>query len=114
MESPPTQYQSAFLDFAALASLQRMRFVTRHQIEGVYSGRHQSRGQGGAGEFLDFREYVEGEDLRRVDWKVLARTGRAYVRLYRDETNLSCTMVLDASESMRFGDGTGSRSALTQ
>jgi len=84
-----------------------MRFVTRTQIEGSYSGRHRSRQQGGAAEFVDYREYVEGEDLRRLDWKVLARTGRAYTRLYQDETNLLCTIVIDASSSMLFGSPSG-------
>jgi uncharacterized protein (DUF58 family) len=86
-----------------------MRFVTRHQIEGSYTGRHRSKTKGGAGEFVDYREYVEGEDLRRLDWKVLGRTGRAYVRLFQDETNLLCTMVLDASASMLFGGHRGGR-----
>ena len=49
----------------------------RHRIEGSYSGKHQSHAQSGAGEFVDYREYASGEDLRRLDWKVLARTGRA-------------------------------------
>ncbi|MGQ9651241.1 MAG: DUF58 domain-containing protein [Phycisphaerae bacterium] len=103
MSAPPTESRSRYLDLRALASLEHMRFTTRHRIEGVYSGRHQSRLQGGAGEFVDFREYVEGEDLRRLDWKVLARTGRAYLRLYQDETNLLCTLAIDASGSMLFG-----------
>lgn len=91
-----------FLDLRALAALEQLRFVTRQRIEGAYSGRHQSRQQGGAAEFADFREYTDGEDLRRLDWKVLARTGRAYVRLYQDETNLVGTLVVDASGSMQF------------
>src|SRR5438876_7779408 len=94
---------SRFLELHALAALQHMRFATRHQIEGSYSGRHRSQQQGGAAEFVDFREYSPGEDLRRLDWKVLARTGRPYVRLYQDETNLLCTIVIDASASMSFG-----------
>ncbi|HSI32390.1 MAG: DUF58 domain-containing protein [Phycisphaerae bacterium] len=102
-----------FLDLKALGALAHMRFVTRQQIEGAYSGRHRSRQQGGAAEFADYREYVEGEDLRRLDWKVLARTGRAYIRLFQDETNLSCTMVLDASASMTFaGTRRGGQSKL--
>jgi uncharacterized protein (DUF58 family) len=100
-----TRPASRFLDLRALAALQHLRFATRQQIEGTYSGRHPSRRLGGAGEFADFREYTEGEDLRRLDWKVLARTGRAYIRLFQDETNLSCTLVLDASGSMQFGTG---------
>lgn len=99
-----TEAASRFLDLKALATLAHMRFATRHRIEGSYSGRHRSRQQGGAGEFVDFREYTPGEDLRRLDWKVLARTGRRYLRLYQDETNLLCTIAIDASGSMRFGE----------
>jgi len=94
---------SPFLDMHALASLARMRFTTRQRIEGAYGGRHHSRVPGGAGEFSDFREYGEGDDFRRVDWKVLSRTGRAYVRVFHDETNLRCLVVIDASRSMQFG-----------
>ena len=94
--SPPPR--GRFLDLRALAALSRLRFAPRHRIEGSYSGKHQSRAQGGAGEFVDYREYASGEDLRRLDWKVLARTGRAYLRLFQEETNLVCTLVLDASE----------------
>lgn len=94
---------SRFLDLHSLAALADMRFTTRHRIEGAYSGRHQSRQQGGAGEFVDFREYSGAEDLRRLDWKVLARTGKAFVRLHQEETNLHCTLALDATGSMGFG-----------
>ncbi|MHC4398160.1 MAG: DUF58 domain-containing protein [Planctomycetota bacterium] len=102
-----TRATSRFLDLRALAAVAHMRFTTRHRIEGAYSGRHQSRQQGGAGEFVDFREYSGSEDLRRLDWKVLARTGKAFVRLHQDETNLLCTLAIDASGSMRFGARSG-------
>ncbi|MFN0052096.1 MAG: DUF58 domain-containing protein [Planctomycetales bacterium] len=107
--------RSPFLELRALASLTHLRFTTQRRIDGAYSGRHRSRQLGGAGEFVDFREYSPGDDLRRLDWKVLARTGRSYLRLYQDETNLTCTLFLDASGSMRFGgtkrgvDGPGSK-----
>jgi len=109
-----TAGNSRFLDLRALAAVEQMRFTTRQRIEGNYSGRHRSRTQGGAGEFVDYREYSPGEDLRRLDWRVLARTGRAYLKLYQDETNLVCTLLIDASGSMRFGgrssrDATGSK-----
>jgi uncharacterized protein (DUF58 family) len=80
-----------------------MRFSTQHRIEGAYSGKHQSLQQGGAGEFVDFREYSGGEDLRRLDWKVFGRTGKAFIRLHQDETNLACTLAIDTSGSMAFG-----------
>lgn len=99
-----TRATSRFLDMRALTALQHLRFTTKRRIDGAYSGRHQSRQLGGSGEFVDFREYAPGDDLRRLDWKVLARTGRAYLRMYQDETNLTCTLLLDASGSMQFGD----------
>ena len=103
--------QSKFLDMASLASLRNMRVAPRGRIEGHYAGRHRSHQRGWAREVGDVREYSAGEDLRRLDWKVLARTDRPYVRLYQDETDLSCTMVLDASTSMAFA-GSGGESKL--
>lgn len=106
---------SRFLDLKALAALQHFRFSTRRRIDGAYSGRHLSRQLGGAAEFVDFREYSPGDDLRRLDWKVLARIDRPYVRLYQDETNLGCMLLIDASGSMRYAgfernkDGRGSK-----
>src|SRR5687768_12432571 len=97
-----TSDRSRSLGRRALSGLAHMRFATKRQIEGAYSGRHRSKQKGGAAEFVDYREYSAGEDLRRLDWKVLARTGRPYVRLYQDETDLSCTLILDASASMTF------------
>ena len=99
----PFRVHSRFLELSTLASLQHKRFTTRRRVEGAYTGRHISRTQGGSGEFADYREYTAGDDLRRLDWRVLARTGRAYLKVFQDETNLVCTMMLDASGSMRFG-----------
>jgi uncharacterized protein (DUF58 family) len=102
---------STYLDLKALAALSHLRFSTRQMIDGSYSGRHRSHQQGGSGEFVDYREYAAGEDLRRLDWKVLGRTGRPYVRLYQDETNLLCTACVDVSGSMGFAgfDGRGNQ-----
>jgi uncharacterized protein (DUF58 family) len=98
-----------FLDLGAMSALEHLRFTTGHRIEGPYSGRHRSRVRGGAGEFVDYQQYSDGDDLRRIDWKVLARTGRAYLRVFQDETNLICTIVMDASRSMLFGDNNGTK-----
>ena len=95
MAATATNDRSRFLDLRALSGLAHMRFATKRQIEGAYSGRHRSKQKGGAAEFVDYREYSAGEDLRRLDWKVLARTGRPFVRIYQDETNLLCTLLLD-------------------
>lgn len=105
---------SRFLEMRALAGLAHMRFTTRHRVEGSYSGRHQSRQQGGAGEFVDYREYSGGEDLRRLDWKLLARTGKAFVRLHQEETNLVCTLAIDGTGSMDFAGNTPGRGSKLQ
>ncbi|MBS0263140.1 MAG: DUF58 domain-containing protein [Planctomycetes bacterium] len=97
-----TRPATRFLELQALAGLQHLRFTTRRRIDGSYSGRHQSRQLSGSGEFVDFREYSPGDDLRKLDWKVMARTGRRYLRLYQDETDLTCTILIDASSSMKF------------
>ena len=94
---------SRYLDPSALSGLESMRFSTRHRIDGSFSGRHVARRQGGAGQYIDSREYAPGDDLRRLDWPAMGRTGRAYIRLYQDETNLSCLLTIDASGSMHFG-----------
>ncbi len=92
-----------FFEPAALGGLERMRFVTRRRVEGHYSGRHTAKRRGGAGEFVDYREYAPGDDLRRVDWKVMGRMGRPYLKLFQDETDLSCTLLIDGSASMTHG-----------
>jgi uncharacterized protein (DUF58 family) len=104
-----TATRSRFLDLRGLAALEHMRFTTRQRNEGQFGGRHRSRRQGGAGEFVDFREYSGGEDLRRLDWKVFARTGKAFVRLHQDETNLRVLLAVDASGSMSYGTRGGSK-----
>ncbi len=91
-----------------------MRFATSNRIEGAFSGRHASRQRAAAGEFVDYREYTDGEDLRRLDWKVLARSGRAYIRLHQDETNLIGTLALDTSGSMSFGAAGATRSPVNK
>lgn len=110
----PVTNRSPFLDLCALAVLQNMRFSTHHRIDGSYSGRHVSRSFGGSGEFADYRQYTPGEDLRRLDWRVMARTGRAYIKMFQNETNLVCTPVIDASRSMHFGAGSENGGSLSK
>ncbi|MCA9264752.1 MAG: DUF58 domain-containing protein [Planctomycetales bacterium] len=94
---------SRFFEPAKLAGLEKMRFTTTRRVEGAYSGRHVAKRRGGAGEFVDYREYAPGDDLRRLDWKAMARTGRSYLKLFQDETDLRCTLLLDCSGSMNQG-----------
>ena len=74
----------------------------RHIVEGYLSGLHRSPYHGFSIEFAEHREYAPGDDLRYLDWKVLGRTDKYYLKQYEDETNLICYLVLDVSESMRY------------
>jgi uncharacterized protein (DUF58 family) len=94
---------SPYLESLRLTGFEKMRFTPQRHVEGAYSGRHASRRKGGAGEFVDFREYTPGDDLRRVDWKAMGRMDRAYLKLYQDETDLNCTLLIDTSGSMMQG-----------
>ena len=72
-------------------------------VEGYVSGLHRSPYRGFSVEFAEHREYVPGDDLRYLDWKVFGRSDRYYIKQYEEETNLICHLVLDVSESMDFG-----------
>jgi uncharacterized protein (DUF58 family) len=77
-------------------------------VEGFITGEHRSPYNGFAVEFATHREYTPGDDTKHIDWKVWSRTDRLYIKEYEEETNLQCTILLDASKSMRYGsDGDG-------
>ena len=82
-----------------------MTLRARHVVEGTISGLHRSPFHGFNVEFAEYREYSPGDDLRRLDWRVLGRTDRFYVKQYEEESNLRATLVLDCSASMRYGSG---------
>ena len=78
-------------------------------VEGYLSGMHKSPYHGFSVEFAQHREYVPGDDIKHVDWKVYGRTGRFYLKQYEEETNLVCWLLLDISESMQYGSRPGAR-----
>lgn len=88
-----------------------MLFAARTIVEGYYTGRHRSRFKGSAPEFVDYRQYYPGDEMRSIDWKAYARTDRHFVRLFEKETDLTATIMLDTSASMAFG-GNVNRPAL--
>jgi uncharacterized protein (DUF58 family) len=96
---------SRFLDPAVLASISRLDLRARQVVEGFVSGLHKSPRKGYSVEFAEHREYVPGDDIRHLDWKLWGREDRLYVKQYEEETNLRCHLLLDVSESMRFGTG---------
>jgi uncharacterized protein (DUF58 family) len=93
---------SRFLDPAVLGALSGLDLVAKTVVEGFVAGLHTSADLGFSQEFAEYRAYTAGDDLRNVDWNVLARTDRMYVKRYRGETNSLVTMLLDASNSMQY------------
>jgi uncharacterized protein (DUF58 family) len=91
-----------FLDPALLASISGLDLVAKTVVDGFVSGLHRSPAFGFSQEFAEYRAYTPGDDLRYVDWNVFARTERCYLKRYRGETNTLLTVLLDASNSMRY------------
>ncbi len=91
-----------FLTPEQLQRLSRQTLQSRLVVEGNLAGRHRSPLRGASTEFADHRAYIEGDDPRRIDWKVFARSERYFVRRYEDETNLRVYLALDRSASMGY------------
>lgn len=94
-----------FSDPEVLARIAGLTLRARQVVEGTISGLHRSPFHGFNVEFAEYREYSPGDDLRRLDWRVLGRTDRFYVKQYEEESNLRATLVLDCSASMGYGSG---------
>jgi uncharacterized protein (DUF58 family) len=86
-----------------LARLAGIPLFARHPMQGTVSGRHESPHRGSSVEFAEYREYVPGDDLRRMDWRAFGRSERYYIKEFEADTNLRCCLVLDTSGSMDFG-----------
>ena len=100
---------SRYLDGALLERLNQLQLSARRVVEGSTIGLHRSPLRGASVEFRQHRFYVPGDDPRRLDWRVLARTDRPYVREYDEETNLRAALVLDRSGSMAYGRRYGTK-----
>jgi uncharacterized protein (DUF58 family) len=95
--------QSGLLDPETINRAEALGLHARYVVEGYMAGEHKSPFRGFAIEFTQHREYVPGDDIRHLDWKVLGRTDRYYLKQYEQETNYVAHVVLDGSESMKYG-----------
>lgn len=93
----------SFLDARVLSRLAGIPLFARRPMQGNVSGRHASPHRGSSVEFAEYRKYVPGDDLRRLDWRAYGRSDRFYVKEFEADTNLRCCFVLDTSGSMNFG-----------
>lgn len=104
MPAPPAR-DLRFLDPAVIARLGTMELKARTVVEGFLSGLHRSPYKGFSVEFAEYRQYIRGDDLSTLDWKVYARTDRHYVRKFEEDTNVECHLLLDVSGSMAYRGG---------
>ncbi len=97
-----TPAEKRYLDPKTLTKISRLDIIARLVVEGFVTGLHRSPYHGFSVEFAEHREYVPGDDIKHIDWKVYARSDRYYIKQYEEETNLTATILVDGSESMRF------------
>ncbi|HVU38951.1 MAG TPA: DUF58 domain-containing protein [Opitutales bacterium] len=91
------------IDPQALFAIKDLELRARVVVEGLWSGLHRSPYAGFSVEFTEYRQYSQGDDLRYLDWKLLARSDRHYIKKFEDETNLRCLLLVDTSRSMLLG-----------
>ena len=91
------------LDPKALMAIRNLELRARTVVEGFWHGIHRSPYHGFSVEFTEYRPYAQGDDLRYLDWKLVARTDRYFIKKFEDETNLRCSLLVDCSRSMSFG-----------
>jgi uncharacterized protein (DUF58 family) len=100
---PSSARERQFLDPAVLARLGTLELKARTIVEGFLSGLHRSPFKGFSVEFAEYRQYMPGDDISAIDWKVYARTDRHYLKKFEEETNLDCHLMIDVSASMGYG-----------
>ena len=98
--------QARYLDPAIIARLGTIDLKARTIVEGFLTGLHRSPYKGFSVEFAEYRQYLPGDDLATLDWKVYARSDRHFVKKYEEETNLTCHLLIDVSGSMAYASGT--------
>src|SRR5436305_6455469 len=99
------QHIDALLDPLAISRAEALGLNARYIVEGYMAGEHKSPYRGFAVEFAQHREYTHGDDTRHLDWKEQGRTDRYYIKQYEQETNYVANILLDGSESMKYGSG---------
>ncbi|MBA3441847.1 MAG: DUF58 domain-containing protein [Pyrinomonadaceae bacterium] len=94
-----------FLSPEVLAQINSLELLARAVVEGFIAGLHRSPLTGFSTEFAEYRQYLPGDDLRYLDWRLLGRTDRYFIKKYRADTNTQCHLLIDTSRSMRYTTG---------
>ncbi len=93
---------SRFFDPSALKRIRQLELRARYVMEGYLAGMHRSPFFGSSAEFLQHRQYIPGDEIRNIDWKIWGKQDKFYVKQYAEDTNLRATLLVDSSESMRY------------
>jgi uncharacterized protein (DUF58 family) len=101
--TPANTAQTSFLDPTVLARIGNLELLARTVVEGFINGLHRSPHLGASTDFAEHRAYMPGDDIRRIDWRLYARSDRYYIKEYEADTNTNFIVVLDTSPSMRYG-----------
>lgn len=101
-----TAPQTSFLDPTVLSRIGNLELLAKNVVEGFINGLHRSPHLGASTDFAEHRPYMPGDDIRRVDWRLFARTDRHYIKEYEADTNTNFNLILDVSPSMRYGAST--------
>ena len=105
--APEKEGIAAFLNPTEMHKLGRLVLLSRYTVEGNLAGAHRSPLRGPSSEFADHKSYGQGDDPKHIDWRVLARTDKYFVKRFEDETNLRVYLALDRSASMDYSSGAG-------
>lgn len=104
-QGPPAESEALsnnILNIEELERFENLLIFAKAIVEGYFAGKHKSPNRGSAAEFADYKEYVAGDDLARLDWRVYGRTRRLYIRQFEEETDMVVYLLVDASGSMRY------------
>lgn len=100
------------IDGKFLQQVEMLQMLVKNNVAGLFGGTHKSKNYGSSCEFTDYRDYVPGDDITKIDWNVYARTESLYQKLYLDERQMHTKIYIDASRSMNFGSGEKAQQAI--
>lgn len=109
---PPTDSKPLKIDPRLLQTLKNIELKSRFLVRGLYNSRHRTSDFGSSTEFIEYRDYEKGDDIRTIDWRAFARTDRLYVKRFEMEANMKVHFLLDVSDSMRVPPAPGLPSKL--
>jgi len=97
-----SEIENGLYESDVLGKISSLKIRARNMVEGFLSGQHKSRHKGSSVEFAEYKDYSPGDEFRHIDWKVVGKTDKYHVKQFEQSTNLKCTILLDASGSMRY------------